>query len=95
MSYDPPLKPLKIHQLIGERIIWTDELWDEALEYLLGRVGTVDAMDMSVVLHSINGLDRDTVRSPHKVDYLRQFRDYPPTLLLGIFDLVRSRDVES
>jgi hypothetical protein len=28
---------------------------------------------------------------PHKIDFLREFRDYPPTVLLGAFDLMRQR----
>jgi hypothetical protein len=31
----------------------------------------------------------------HKVDYLREFRQYPPTLLLGAFDYMRSQNFET
>ena len=28
--------------------------------------------------------------TPHKVDLLREFRNYPPTVLLGAFDYMRA-----
>lgn len=83
-----PLKPLRLHELIGDHAEWTDELWDETLKYLLERVGTVEAIQMYAVLSGAAGLE-DMITSPYKVDYLRRFRYYPPTLLLGSFDLVR------
>ena len=79
------LKPLKLHSLLGASTVWTDELWDEALRYLLDRVGTVDVLIMVCVLP-----DDVLPHSPHKVDYLRVFRQYPPTFLLGAFDYMRA-----
>jgi hypothetical protein len=81
----PNLKPLKLHSVIGASTEWTDELWDEALVYLLDRVGTFDVLMMVDVLP-----DSVLPQSPHKVDYLRVFRQYPPTLLLGAFDYMRA-----
>lgn len=79
------LKSLKLHQLIGTSTVWTDELWDEALTYLLDRVGTLDVLTMVDVLP-----ESALPHSPYKVDYLRVFRRYPPTLLLGAFDYLRA-----
>lgn len=87
MSDQKLLKPLKLHDLIGGQTTWTDELWKEALAYLLERIGTMQAIYMTEQLH------HDGTRLPnypHKIDYLREFRDYPPTVLLGVFDLMRS-----
>jgi hypothetical protein len=83
------LKPLKIHALIGQQAAWTDELWDEALTYLLERLGTADAVDMALALAAITNVH--VPQSYHKIDYLRIFRDYPPSILLGMFDLTRRR----
>lgn len=81
------LKPLKLHALIGGHTTWTDELWNETLTYLLEHVGTMQAILMAEQLHR----DGSTPPNyPHKIDYLREFRDYPPTILLGVFDLMRS-----
>lgn len=79
------LKPLKLHTILGTSTVWTDELWDEALSYLLDRVGTLDVLTMAEVLP-----DSAVPHSPHKIDYLRVFRLYPPTLLLGAFDYMRA-----
>jgi hypothetical protein len=81
------LKPLKLHEIIGTSTVWTDELWDEALAYLLQRVGTREAVKMALFLLLPNG--KNLPDYPHKIDFLREFRKYPPTLLLGIFDVVR------
>lgn len=86
MSDQKPLKPVKLHELIGGQTTWTDEMWDAALEYMLERIGTMQAIFMAEQLH------HDGTRLPnypHKIDYLREFRDYPPTVLLGAFDLMR------
>jgi hypothetical protein len=81
------LKPLRLHELLAGRAAWTDELWDEVLEYLLGRVGSDDAIYMALLLKAMTG--HTSPESPHKIDYLRRFRDHPPALLLGIFDVAR------
>jgi len=78
------VKPLKLHAIIGTSTVWTDELWDDALTYLLERISTVDTLMMARTLHG-----EHVPNYPHKVDFLREFRKYPPTVLLGIFDLVR------
>jgi hypothetical protein len=54
------------------------------LSYLLDRVRTFDVLVMVEVLP-----DSVLPNSPHKVDYLRVFRHYPPTRLLGAFDYMR------
>ncbi|TWP45973.1 hypothetical protein FKR81_37770 [Lentzea tibetensis] len=81
------LKPLKLHEIIGTSTEWTDELWDEALRYLLERTGTFQVLFMVQVLPNYEALP-DYL---HKFDFLREFRNYPPTLLLGAFDLMRAR----
>jgi hypothetical protein len=81
------LKPLKLHHIIGTSTAWTDELWNEALDYLLTHVGTLQALTM---YSTIDRAGEDTVVSLHKVDFLREFRRYPPTTLLGAFDLMRT-----
>jgi hypothetical protein len=80
------LKPLKLHELIAGATVWTDELWSEVSTYLLERVGTMDAISMAEQLHS-DGTELPDY--PHKIDFLREFHDYPPTVLLGSFDLMR------
>lgn len=78
------LKPLKIHDLIAGSTVWSDELWDRALTYLLERTSTPEALVMA-----------ECIRSPErpwlvrKIDHLRDFRDVPPTVLLGAFDWMR------
>jgi len=89
MSAPKPLKPLKLHELIGHQAAWTDELWDEALKYLLERLGTADSVDMALALAEIT--NSRVPHSYHKIDYLRTFRAYPPSVLLGMFDLSRRR----
>ncbi|MFD9889721.1 hypothetical protein ACFWY9_10285 [Amycolatopsis sp. NPDC059027] len=78
------LNPVKLHTIIGTSTAWTDELWEEALDYLLANTATPDAILMSIALSV--GAPPDY---PHKIDYLREFRKFPPTLLLGAFDLMR------
>jgi hypothetical protein len=80
------LKPLKLHTILGTSTVWTDELWDEALTYLLEWANTFDALAMAQVLHGTY-----PPNYPHKIDFLREFRAYPPTVLLGAFDLTRAR----
>jgi hypothetical protein len=79
-----PLKPRKLHGIIGTSTIWTDGLWHESLTYLLGNAGTLDALVMVEVLPLYRPSD-----TRYKIDYLREFRAYSPTLLLGAFDLMR------
>lgn len=86
MIIQKPLKPVKLHDLLGASPTWTDELWDASLTYLLDRVGTVDAILMVQVLPGRSGAPQHLF----KIDYIREFRQYPPTLLLGAFDAVRA-----
>jgi hypothetical protein len=74
-----------LHEILGTSTTWTDELWDEALTCLLDRVGTLDVLAMVEVLP-----ESALPHSLYKVDYLRVFRQYPPTLLLGGFDYLRA-----
>jgi hypothetical protein len=53
--------------------------------YLLERTGTFDALAMAHVLYGTR-----LPIYPHKVDFLREFRAYPPTVLLGAFDYMRT-----
>ena len=80
------LKPLKLHDIIGTATAWTDELWDRALTYLLDHTSTFDALAMAEVISS-----GPVPNYPYKIDFLREFRSYPPTVLLGAFDLMRVR----
>lgn len=78
------LKPLKLHDIIRTATVWTDEMWDKSLTYLLGYTSTLDALAMAETLY------RDQAPNYlHKIDFLREFRRYPPTTLLGAFDLMR------
>ena len=82
------LKPLKLHETIGTSTLWTDELWDKVLTYVLANTATPDALTM------IEVLETDNIRLSgfaQKTDYLREFHKYPPTVLLGAFDLMRWR----
>lgn len=80
MADRKPLKPLKIHELIGGATAWTDDQWNAAIIYLLERVGTMEAIFMAEQLHH----DGASVPNyPHKVDFLREFRQYPPTVCLA------------
>lgn len=76
-------QPLKIHQLLALRTIWNEDLWNEVLEYLLASVSTQEAIQMTALLG-----DEDT-DSLFKIDYLREFRSYPPSAVLAAFDLIR------
>ena len=78
------LKPLKLHNLIAGSTAWSDELWDRALAYLLERTSTPDALVMAEVIGS-----HERPWLVHKIDHLREFRDFPPTVLLGAFDWMR------
>lgn len=64
------LKPLKLHQILGTSTEWTDELWGEALTYLLERIGTTQAIWMVQVPPN----SEEFRNYPHKVDLLREFR---------------------
>lgn len=80
-------KPLKLHAIIGGSTIWTDNLWEEVLAYLLERVDTMEAIFMAEQLYHDG---TDVPNYAHKADFLQEFRDYPPPLL-GAFDLMRLR----
>lgn len=78
------LAPVKLHKLIGYSAAWTDELWANALAYLLDNTSTVDAVLMCECLPG-----KVLFSHLHKIDYLREFQPYPPTLILGAFDWMR------
>lgn len=78
------IKPLKLHDLIAGSTVWSEELWASALGYLLERTSTLDALVMAEVI----GI-HERPWLVHKIDYLRDFRDFPPTVLLGAFDWMR------
>jgi hypothetical protein len=78
------IKPLKIHELLAMQTMWTDDLWDQSLEYLLKKVGTTEAIWMARFI-----LDDNLPESIYKIEYLREFRAYPPSVVLAAFDLVR------
>ncbi len=78
------LKPVKIHAIIGTSTVWSDELWGQALSYLRESTGTFDVLAMAETLYGDN-----LPNYPHKIDFLREFRDFPPTTSLGAFDRMR------
>ncbi len=80
------LKPIKLHALLGSAPEWTDDLWQEALRYLLENTATHDAIIMASFVH-----EGRIPNYPHKIDFLRDFQDYPPTMLLGAFDFRRAQ----
>ena len=80
------LKPIKLHLLLGSVTEWTDEMWDEALMYVLENTSTHDAVTMARLIRADRLPDY-----LHKVDFLRDFRDYPPTMLLAAYDLQRKQ----
>lgn len=71
--------------MIGGSTEWTDELWSEALQYLVEGVGTTGAVLMAERLFREKRLPRHL----DKAGYFQEFRDYPPTVLLGELDYVR------
>lgn len=81
------LNPVKLHAIIGASTEWTDELWDEALDYLLGHVGTTETTLMAALLPRNEPLSS----FPRRVNLLYEFHKYPPTVLLGVFDCMRSQ----
>jgi hypothetical protein len=80
------LNQVKLHELIGTQTLWTDELWNDALDYLVENTATPDAIVMADIL-----LGDEQAPHLYKIDYLRDFRGFPPTVLLGVFDLMRYR----
>lgn len=78
------LKSVKLHSLIAGTTVWTEELWEGALAYLLENTATPDAQVMAEMLDS-----PVSEYSVYKIDYLRQFRQLPPTVVLGAFDWMR------
>lgn len=79
------LKPLRLHTMIGGSTEWTDELWGEVLQYLVECVGSTGAVLMAERLHR----ERRLPKHLNKADYFQEFRNYPPTVLLGELDYVR------
>jgi hypothetical protein len=84
------LNQVKLHELIGSATVWTDDLWDDALDYLVENTATPDAIVMAEIV-----LGDEQAPHLYKVDYLRDFRGFPPTVLLGAFDLMRYRKAAS
>lgn len=83
------LNSVKLHSIIGTSTVWTDEAWNNALTYLLENTSTIDAIAMT------RGLGPEPPGHTHKIDYLREFRSYPPTVLLGAFDMMRAEKVRA
>lgn len=78
------LNPVKLHELIASATLWTDELWNAALAYVLENTATPDAIVMARMV-----LGSELSQHMYKIDYLREFRGWPPTVLPGAFDLMR------
>ncbi len=87
------LRPIELHKLIGRACEWTDELWDEALDYVLDNTATpAEARMMAVTILGKRIRSYPHKRYKEKIDFLCEFRDYPPTMFLGAFDLLRQHN---
>jgi hypothetical protein len=84
---DVKLKPVKLHELLGGRTLWTDELWEAAEAYVSQSVSTPQAQRMYECIYSDNAKAVDYLP---KSSLLGEFHYWPPTLLLGAFDLMRT-----
>lgn len=75
-----------LHKLIAGEVRWTDSLWPKAFSYL----------DEVVTEEGSESLEAVLLGSPSaystREDRLKEFRRYPPTVLLGAFDLLRWGD---
>ena len=78
-------EPLKIHRLLAFQTVWTDDIWIEVLNYLLASVSDSEALQMTTVLGDSIEFDD----SFFKMDYLKEFRPFPPSAILAAFDLIR------
>ena len=93
---DLTLKPLKLHELLAGQTIWTDDLWNETFKYLTAHVVAIEAMDMTKMLNgtvSYRPSEYFSSRNLRKLDHLNHFHKFPPTILLGIYDMMRRRRV--
>ena len=93
------LKPLKLHILLGGADAWTDELWDEAMRYLDGRLSLPQSVNYKTLLFR---LQRDAGQYPAlpgfqiaKRDNLAGYRDFEPKPLLAAFDYFREHGHDS
>ncbi len=91
--YPDSIRPLKIHKLLAMQTEWTEDLWDETVAYLLSNISTADAI---LMVASILDIDiyfdfksSDPPKPESRVEYIEMFRAYPPSVLLGGFDVVR------
>ncbi len=94
------LKPIKLHEIIGcQTAEWTDDMWEKSSRYVIKHISTDDAVRMHVVLSGLSGLRDENIPSyPYeysKSNYIRHYRDYPPVILLGVFDLLRRRGLRT
>lgn len=79
--------------MLGGSSEWTDELWDEAIAFLSHSLSLPQAVELEMRLHVLRTSERSIAArgtfSYVKRDRLDGFREYPPTILLGIYDLSR------
>ncbi len=75
-----------LHGLIGGRVRWTEPLWRQAFEYLHENLTVEGSAELERLLLG-SASRRSTVD-----DRFREFRRYPPTVLLGIYDALRWQD---
>lgn len=76
-------QPSRLHFLLGNQVEWTDALWDEALAFCERNTATPRAICMTAVL------PEQQERILFKIDYLRQFRSFPPLTMLYAYDFQR------
>lgn len=80
------LQLVKLHLLIGTRTVWTDELWEDCREYVESHTGNSHVMLMFQFLYGGAKYHRPMTKEA----MLGHFREWPPTVLLGAFDRMRS-----
>lgn len=78
------IDPVKLHELIGAKTEWTDQLWKRAL-----RLAVADTtLDEAIAMAEFVGGSRVPYYTT-SAQYLGEYHDYPPTTLLGAYDMLR------
>lgn len=88
------ITPNRLHAILAGKTEWTDELFEEATSYLSGKLSMVSMGTLAAFISDADVLlpeDSHQLRTElFKRAQMRIYRRYPPSMLLGFYDLART-----
>lgn len=88
------IAPNRLHTILAGQTVWTDELFEAATNCLSGKLSMVSMSMLAAFIADADVLlpeDSHQLRTElFKRAQMRIYRRYPPSLIIGFYDLARA-----